>query len=287
MKLTIFALLFGLCVAELPQTWYWGDVNGSNFLTKNLNQHIPQYCGSCWAHATVSSLADRVKIARNASKPDINLPAQFLLNCGNVGSCNGGSALAAYRYIHKVGIPFDTCLAYEACSNDSPHKVCKNRNFDCIPENICRACSTKDGCVGIRPYPNVTIDSYGAVRGWQGMMDEIYRRGPIACNIDAAPLSTYRGGIIDIPKGEHSTDHVVSIVGWGSTGDKQYWIVRNSWGEYWGELGFFRIVLGEDQLGIEGNCAFGNPANWTHINKPCDVDGKNCLFSEFVKENMV
>ena len=33
--------------------------------------------------------------------------------------------------------------------------------------------------------------------------------------------------------------------------DTQYWIVRNSWGQYWGELGFFRIELGKNLLGIE------------------------------------
>jgi len=96
---------------EIPATWYWGDVDGVNYLTKNLNQHLPQWCGSCWAHGALSSLGDRVKIARNASRPDINLPVQFLLNCGHVGSCNGGDHLAAYRFIKETGgIPFDTCL---------------------------------------------------------------------------------------------------------------------------------------------------------------------------------
>ena len=32
-----------LCTdVTLPDQWYWGDVNGTNYLTKNLNQHIPQ-----------------------------------------------------------------------------------------------------------------------------------------------------------------------------------------------------------------------------------------------------
>lgn len=39
-------------------------------------------CGSCWAHGSVSSLADRIKIARGAVGDDINLSIQFVLNCG-------------------------------------------------------------------------------------------------------------------------------------------------------------------------------------------------------------
>jgi len=35
---------------DLPDDFTWGNVNGTSFLTHSLNQHIPVYCGSCWAH---------------------------------------------------------------------------------------------------------------------------------------------------------------------------------------------------------------------------------------------
>ena len=49
---------------DLPPSFDWNDVDGQSFITTDLNQHIPQYCGSCWAHAAMSSLADRIKILR-------------------------------------------------------------------------------------------------------------------------------------------------------------------------------------------------------------------------------
>jgi cathepsin X len=73
---------------DLPDNFNWGNVNGRSYLTHSLNQHIPQYCGSCWAHGALSALSDRIKIT-NSSKDEINLSIQHVLNCGThiAGRC--------------------------------------------------------------------------------------------------------------------------------------------------------------------------------------------------------
>jgi cathepsin X len=277
------SIKYNIDISKYPKSWSWNNVNNTNYLTKNLNQHIPQYCGSCWAHGALSSFADRIKIARKASGPDINLAVQFLLNCGNAGTCNGGDHSAAYDFIYRYGgIPFDTCLAYEACSSDSSEEACKSRDYTCKPSNICRTCSTFTSmggtCKEIDYYPNATISEHGLVFGHTHVMKEIYERGPIACGINADAILDYKGGILDLPNESKEVDHIISIVGWGydDSSGKQYWVVRNSWGEYWGEMGFVRVVLGDNQLGLESNCAWAVPGSWTEVNLPCDEDGSNC-----------
>ena len=47
-------------------------------------------------------------------------------------------------------------------------------------------------------------------------------------------------------------------------------------GQYWGEMGYFRIAMGKNLLGIESEIAWATPGQFTVENFPCSEDGKNC-----------
>ncbi|GAM16900.1 hypothetical protein SAMD00019534_000750 [Acytostelium subglobosum LB1] len=236
-------------VTSIPSSWDWRNVSGINYLTWSRNQHIPQYCGGCWAFGSTSALSDRINILRRGVWPQVNLAPQHLINCNGGGTCDGGDPRSAYEFMKKKGIVDETCQPYQA-----------ENGLACTPS--CKTCSPDGTCTAVANYTNIYVDEVGTVSGANDIMAEVYARGPIACSIDATDkLEAYTGGIFKEFVAAPLSNHIVSIVGWGVENGVNYWIVRNSWGTYWGEHGFFRIVQGSmfENLGIELDCNWATP----------------------------
>jgi len=257
-----------LAKESLPLTFSWSNVNGTNWLTTVRNQHIPEYCGSCWAMSSSSALGDRLNILQGRAKmPQVMLSVQAILSCCNsvtdCGSCTGGDDAGVYLWAHQKGIPHESCSNY--MSKDT---TCEAGIVNATNKPECYTCGppgTTPPCKPVSNFAKLRVSELGRCSGYSKMKAEIFARGPISCSIAATmKMVHYTGGVYSEANATY-IDHVISIVGWGvDTSKDEYWVVRNSWGTSWGESGYMRIVTSENtgpagtgNNQIETQCAYG------------------------------
>jgi C1A family cysteine protease len=209
-----------------PSTFDWRDVSGTDWTTTIKDQGP---CGSCWAFGSLAAMEAQNNIEEGNPSIDMDLSEQFLLSC-SPGSCDGWYISRTLNWLRDTGTVDEACFPYQA--------------DDTIP---CR-----DVC------PN-----------WQDRTWKIEDWGwvsPSTSNIKGylleAPLPTgmtvyldfyfYHKGVYEHVWGPPLGGHLVTLVGWDDTNSS--WICKNSWGEDWGEDGWFRIKYGE--CGIEYDTAY-------------------------------
>ena len=194
-------------------------------------------CGSCWAFSTVANLEGQYYKGKGKM---VTLSEQMLVDCDTYDSaCNGGLMENTFTWLKENGgIMTDA---------DYPYAGYKQ---------TCKSDPSK--------YVDMTITGYkklGSSSSTWDPVDEdeikefLYETGPLAVALNANPLQTYTGGILDKTSSQcpiSGRNHAVTMVGYGSESGKDYWIIKNSWGKSWGEDGYFRIRRGTGCCGI--NC---------------------------------
>nr|AAR37420.1 papain-like cysteine proteinase [Trichomonas vaginalis] len=177
-------------------------------------------CGSCWAFSTVQAQESQYAIAHGQLQ---SLSEQNLVDCvTECYGCNGGLMTAAYDYVIRPQGKFMLEDDYPYTARDGS---CK---FD-----------SKKGTSNVASY--VTVNEGDE----KDLAKKVSTLGPAAIAIDASAWSfqLYSSGIYDESAcSSVNLDHGVGCVGYGTEGSKNYWIVRNSWGESWGEKGYIRMI---------------------------------------------
>ena len=73
------------------------------------------------------------------------------------------------------------------------------------------------------------------------MIQHVLGGGTLSVVIDSTGWAAYKSGIFDACSGKPNINHAVQIVGVNQ--DEGYWIIRNSWGNWWGDKGYMKLKL--------------------------------------------
>jgi len=219
--------------AALPDAVDWV---AKGAVTKPKNQG---HCGSCWAFSTTGALEGRWQIATNQS---VSLSEQQLVDCSTQNNgCSGGSMGSAFDFLESQAVCTEESYKYAGVAA-ACHKT------------SCTTGIPKGGVVG---YKYVTTDDTNALK-------EAVAAGPVSVAIEADQKSfqLYSGGVLTQVCGS-KLDHGVLAVGYGTEDGLDYWKVKNSWGEGWGEQGYIRLERG---MAGHGECGIKSQAVYPVVN---------------------
>ncbi|XP_049763457.1 tubulointerstitial nephritis antigen-like [Schistocerca cancellata] len=209
------------------------------------------WCGASWAISTADVASDRFHIMSKGTEP-VTLSAGHLLECNSRGQrgCQGGNLDRAWLFMRKFGVVDEPCYPYTAQSG-TPGKCRLGRRANLLTAR-CTPPRTLYGPPRTELYRTGPAYRLGSE---EDIMHEIMESGPVQATMKVYhDFFMYRGGIYRhsmLDTTQRTGYHSVRIVGWGEAQGTKYWIVANSWGDQWGENGYFRIRRGTNECEIE------------------------------------
>jgi cathepsin B len=224
-------------------------------------------CGSCWAFGAVEAMSDRICIHSNATVK-VKISAEDLTSCCVLCGlgCNGGWPEMAWLYWSESGIvtggnygSHEGCRTYsiEPCEHhvDGDLPACGDIQPTPACQRVCDADSDLEYEPDLRTGSSYTVE--GSVTQIQ---TEILTNGPVEASYEVyEDFLSYKSGVYQHVSGEVQGGHAVKILGWGVEDGTPYWLVANSWNEDWGDKGYFKILRGQDECGIEEDITAGLP----------------------------
>jgi C1A family cysteine protease len=233
-------------------------------------------CSSCWAFAAIAAFESSYRIQHSLSQstivadsintsPDryvLNFSEQTLINCAlknlakNVTCENYAQSIGlAFNHILKTGLPLERTT--ENVYYDGQRGACESPSKLLSPRYQAWAWGY------VLADPNKAPTTAAQMKE---MKKALIEHGPLVVMIavDAeGQFNNYEGGIF-VGQSRNGANHYVLLVGWDERDPANpAWIIKNSYGEGWGERGYMRIKQGTNDLGVN--------AAW--IDAPLDFEG--------------
>lgn len=200
---------------EIPPSFDWRSYGQ---VTSVKNQKA---CGSCYIFAVFGAVESYII---NKTEQIVDLAEQEIVDCGRgyfTAGCNGGSDIGVFSYLDKNGVHYEEDYPYTA------------------QRGVCRRNETN------RMELKFNVLSNKQSGDEEALMKQLLLHGPVITSIDHIHESFMRYSRGIYYESECSTTHSthsVLLIGYGSENGVDYWTVKNSFGEKWGEGGFFRIA---------------------------------------------
>ncbi|KAM7341336.1 cathepsin L4 [Cochliomyia hominivorax] len=204
------------------------DWRKKGFITLPDNQKT---CGSCYAFSIAESIEGQVF---KRTGRILNLSPQQIVDCsvshGNQG-CTGGSLRNTLRYLQDTG------------------GLMRSKDYKYV--------SKKGSCQFVPELAVVNVTSWAILpaKDEKAIEAAVAHIGPIAVSINARPktFQLYSDGIYDDDScSSTSVNHAMMVIGY----TKNYWILKNWWGELWGENGYMKLAKGRNLCGIANYAAY-------------------------------
>jgi cathepsin C len=215
----------------------WRNADGQNWLQPVVAQGD---CGSCYTISTVHMLTSRNRI-KHGDKAQPAFSVSFPLYCSEYNQgCDGGYGFLQSKWSEDVGLVPESCARFSQGGG---------------------SCRLAPGCsLGQKRYRAVNHHYVGGYYGGSAeeqIRSELVNDGPMVMSFEPKEdFMYYSNGIYrSAPNKIHQeweqVDHAVLLVGYGQEKGKAFWTMQNSWGDDWGEDGYFRMARGSDESGCE------------------------------------
>ncbi|XP_002120307.4 cathepsin B [Ciona intestinalis] len=214
-------------------------------------------------------MSDRYCIHSNG-KIQVEISAEDLLSCCGFecgDGCNGGFPGSAWKYWNSEGLVTGGlygskkgCLPYQIkpCEHHVPGDRPK-----CSEGGGTPSCASKckgNTTIHYNQDKHYGLSSYAVGSDPTQIQTEIMTHGPVEGAFTVyADFPTYKSGVYKHVTGGVLGGHAIRILGWGSENGVAYWLVANSWNNDWGDKGYFKILRGSDECGIESSVVAGIP----------------------------